>query len=99
MVPPNSGPTSWVYDPTWPTVLRLSSSARVGVRAGGGWHEAMAGIADARRYFHYSEPFGSEVPTDQRVLLGGVTGSFGMGTHTRLGYRALASSKRLTDQE
>jgi hypothetical protein len=79
--------------------LRLSSSARVGVRAGGGWHEGIAAIADARRYFHYSEPFGSEVPTDQRVLLGSVAGSFRPGGRTRIGYRALASSEDLTDQD
>ena len=91
--------SSEFYDPTWPAVLRLSSSARVGVRVGGGWHEAIAAIADARRYFHYSEPFGSEVPTDQRVLLGGVTGTFATGARTRIDYRALASSEDLTDQE
>ncbi len=91
--------SSGFYDPAWPAVLRLSSSARVGIRAGGGWHEAIAAVADARRYFHYSEPFGSEVPTDQRMLLGGVTGSFATGARTRIDYRALASSEDLTDQE
>jgi hypothetical protein len=96
--PEPSSPTSWFYDPTWPAVLRMSSSLRVGVRAGGGWHQGIAAIADAQRYFHYSEPFGSEVPTDQRMLLGGVTGTFGAGARTRIGYRALASSKDLTDQ-
>ncbi len=98
-VPESSGPTSWFYDPTWPAVLRMSANARAGVRAGGGWHEAMAAIADARRYFHYSEPFGSEVPTDQRVLFGGAAGSFGAGARTRVGYRALASEETLTDQD
>ena len=99
-VPPeSSGPLSWFYEPTWPAVLRLSSSARFGVRAGGGWHEAMAAIADARRYFHYSEPFGSEVPTDQRVLVGGVSGSFTASERVRIGYRGLAQRKELTDQD
>lgn len=91
--------SSEFYDPTWPAVLRLSSSVRVGVRAGGGWHEGIAAVADARRYFHYSEPFGGEVPTDQRLLVGGVTGSFATGARTRIDYRALASSEDLTDQE
>lgn len=99
-VPPeSSAPVSWFYEPTWPAVLRLSSSARFGVRAGGGWHDAIAAIADARRYFHYSEPFGSEVPTDQRVLVGGVTGSLAAGERTRIGYRGLAERKELTDQD
>ncbi|HEU4929049.1 MAG TPA: hypothetical protein VFU38_04410, partial [Candidatus Krumholzibacteria bacterium] len=97
--PEPSAPLSWVYEPTWPAVLRLSSSVRLGVRAGGGWHDVIGALADSRRYFHYSEPFGSEVPTDQRVLVGGLTGSFGAGAHTRIGYRGLASSKELTDQD
>jgi hypothetical protein len=97
--PSTSGPMSWLYEPNWPTVLRLSSALRAGVRAGGGWHEGIAAVADARRYFHYSEPFGSEVPTDQRSLFGGVTGSVSAGHRTRVGYRALASRKELTDQE
>jgi hypothetical protein len=97
-VPSSSPPVSWFWEPTYPAVLRVSSSVRAGIRAGGGWHEAIAAIADARRYFHYSEPFGSEVPTDQRMLLGGVTGSLAAGTRTRVGYRALASSVELTDQ-
>lgn len=98
-VPENSGATSWLYDPTWPAVLRLSASLRAGIRAGGGWHEATAAIADARRYFHYSEPFGSEVPTDQRVLQGSVAGSFAAGARTSIGYQARASSEELTDQD
>ncbi len=98
-VPEPSGPTSWFYEPTWPAVLRLSAGARAGVRAAGGWHEAMVAIADARRYFHYSEPFGSDVPTDQRFVLGGATGSIAAGSRTRIGYRALASEKQLTDQD
>ncbi len=98
-VPESSGPLSWLYEPTWPAVLRLSAGVRAGVRAGGGWHEAVAAIADARRYFHYSEPFGSEVPTDQRVLVGGIGGSLAAGARTRLAYRGLASSKILTDQD
>ncbi len=96
--PTASPPASWFWDPTWPAVLRTSASARVGLRAGGGWHEAVAAVADARRYFHYSEPFGSEVPTDQRALTGGVAGSFAAGARTRVDYRALAASKELTDQ-
>ena len=94
-----SAPLSWIYEPTWPAVLRLSSNLRGGVRAGGGWHEAIAAIADARRYFHYSEPFGSEVPTDQLMLMGGVAGSFDAGARTRIGYRGAASRKELTDQD
>jgi len=97
-VPTSSPPVSWFWEPTYPAVLRVSSSVRAGIRAGGGWHEAIAAIADARRYFHYSEPFGSEVPTDHRMLLGGVTGSLAAGARTRVGYRALASSVELTDQ-
>ncbi|MCI0450946.1 MAG: hypothetical protein L0Z51_00995 [Candidatus Latescibacteria bacterium] len=97
--PEASAPASWVSDPNWPAVLRLSTSARAGVRAGGGWHEGIAAVADARRYFHYSEPFGGEVPTDQRALLGSAAGSFGAGARTRIGYRALASREELTDQD
>ncbi len=97
--PEASSPTSWFYNPNWPAVLRMSASARAGVHAGGGWHEAMVSVADARRYFHYSEPFGSEVPTDHRLVLGSVAGSLEMGARTRVGYRALASEKELTDQD
>lgn len=97
--PSSSPPLSWIYDPTWPAVLRSSASVRIGVRAGGGWHEGIAAIADARRYFHYSEPFGSEIPTDQRMLLGGITGSVAAGDRTHVGYRALAASKNLEDQD
>ena len=98
-VPENSRATSWFYDPTWPAVLRLSASLRAGIRAGGGWHEATATVADARRYFHYSEPFGGEVPTDQRVVQGGVTGSFAAGARTRIGYGARASNEALADRD
>jgi hypothetical protein len=97
--PSTSPPLSWVYDPTWPAVLRTSASLRLGARAGGGWHEGIAAVADARRYFHQSEPFGGEVPTDQRTLLGGVTGSIAAGQRTHIGYRALAASKDLEDQD
>ncbi len=97
--PDVSAPLSWIYEPTWPAVLRLSSSVRMGVRAAGGWHDAIAAVADARRYFHYSEPFGSEVPTDQLLWMGGVAGSFDAGARTRIGYRGLASRKELTDQD
>ncbi len=98
-VPENSGWTSWFYDPTWPAVLRLSSTARVGIRAGGGWHEGVLALANARRYFHYSEPFGSEVPTDQRAIVGSIDGSFMAGGTTTIGYRALATEKQLDDQD
>jgi hypothetical protein len=97
--PSASPPLSWVYEPNWPAVLRTSASLRLGVRALGGWHEGIAAVADARRYFHQSEPFGGEVPTDQRTLVGGVTGTIDAGTRTQIGYRALATSKDLDDQD
>ncbi len=98
-VPPPSGITSSFYDPTWPSVLRTSASARAGIHARGGWHEVMLSLMNARRFFHYSEPFGSEVPTDQQAGLAGVSGALDLAAATRLAYRAETTSNRLSDQD
>lgn len=99
VVPSPGGITSSFYDPRWPSVLRTSASLRAAVNAGGGWHEVMLSLANARRYFHYSEPFGTNVPTDQRTGLAGVSGSLDLASNTRLGYRAQFSSNHLSDQD
>jgi hypothetical protein len=102
-VPPGeSSATIWFYDPSWPAVLRTSAALRAGTRAGGHWHDAIVSISDAKRYFHYSEPFGGEVPTDQRLVLGALSGAFGGdggGAGTRAGYRAGIQHKSLEDRD
>ncbi|HEU4365887.1 MAG TPA: hypothetical protein VFT13_10550 [Candidatus Krumholzibacteria bacterium] len=96
---PASDATAWFYDPTWPAVLRTSASLRAGVRAGSRWQEALVSVQDARRYFHYSEPFGRELPTDQRVTTFALSGRAGLAANLSLGYHASASESQLSDQD
>lgn len=96
---PESDATSWFYDPTWPAVLRMSASLRGGVRAGAYWQEAIFSMQNARRYFHYSEPFGRELPTDQQVTALALSGRAALADNLTLGYRVSASESQLSDQD
>jgi len=96
---PGSDATSWFYDATTPALLRTSVALRGGVKAGTGWHDGLISIQNARRYFHYSEPFGRELPTDQYLATFSATGRALLTSGLTAGYRASFAQSRLSDQD
>ncbi|MDH4038926.1 MAG: hypothetical protein OEX18_15315 [Candidatus Krumholzibacteria bacterium] len=96
---PASDATDWFYDPASPAMLRMSASLRGGVRAGAYWQEVLFSTQNARHYFHYSEPFGREVPTDQRMTTLAFSGRAALAQDILLGYHATASETQLSDQD
>jgi len=98
-LPPNPDLTSWFYNADGPAVLRTSATLRAGVRSGSHWHDATLALSDAHHYFHFSEAFGSEVPTDQMLSLASLSGAFATGARTRIEYSASASEKELRDTD
>ncbi|HER20325.1 MAG TPA: hypothetical protein ENO14_04670 [Chromatiales bacterium] len=86
------------YDESSPSLRAVSTSLR-GFYDGGrrGWARVFAGYANARRYLHFSDRFGREVPTDQRLIHAGLEGFTGLpGRNAAVRFRSQFSINRLS---
>lgn len=83
-------------DDTWPGMLRYAVSAGLSRHGASGFHHSFVGYSKAQKYYLYSEPFGRELPTDNRYFHAGVNGEFYLAGKTTLAYRLRYSSNRLS---
>jgi hypothetical protein len=85
---PDTGFEDLFFDASWPGMRQISTSLRLGYNGLGGTHRGLIAYSNARKYLHYADTFGRDIPADHRSVHVGISSEFERQRGINLRYRS-----------